>query len=107
MASLLVITNFPDEKQAQALAHRLVEKRLAACVNVMAPCCSIYRWKDAIESDHEIPVFIKCTERNYAEIEEVIQTMHPYELAEIIAVPVSKGLPAYLQWIADETVSTS
>ncbi len=107
MEPLLIITNFPDEKQADALARRLVENRLAACVNIMAPCCSVYRWKEKIESDSEIPVFIKCLATHYSEIEKVIQAMHPYELAEIIAVPVSKGLPAYLQWIADETASTS
>ncbi len=53
MEPLLIITNFPDEKQADALARRLVENRLAACVNIMAPCCSVYRWKEKIESDSE------------------------------------------------------
>ena len=76
---LLVLTNLPDRAVAEKLATLLVEKQLAACVNILAPCRSVYRWRGALQ--------------------------HDYELPEIIAVPVERGLPAYLDWVAAETAS--
>ena len=103
MEPVLIITNFPDKKGAIALAEKLIDEHLAACVNVLAACTSVYRWQDKIESADEIPVLIKTRRQNYDQVARIIKMMHPYELPEVIIVPVSGGLPAYLQWIIDET----
>ena len=104
MDAILVITSFPDRTAAMALAHKLIDERLAACVNVLAECTSVYRWQGKNETTGEVPVFIKTMAKHYALLEQVIKSMHPYELPEIIAVPISSCWPAYLQWIADETL---
>lgn len=100
---LMVLTNLPDAASAEALARRLVEARLAACVNILAPCRSVYRWQGAVESADEVPLLIKVPRTGYAALEAAIRTAHPYELPEIVAVPVSVGLPAYLDWVRVET----
>lgn len=100
---LLVISTLPDQASAEKLARTLVDARLAACVNVLAPCVSIYRWRDAIEESAEIPVLIKTTSRRYDQLESALREHHPYELPEIVAVPLARGLPGYLGWVAAET----
>ncbi len=99
---LVVLTNLPDADAAHALAAHLVEARLAACVNVLAPCRSVYRWQGAIEDAAEVPVAIKTTYGRYAALEAAIRERHPYELPEVVAVPVVRGLPAYVAWVAEE-----
>jgi periplasmic divalent cation tolerance protein len=106
METLLVFTNTPDATVAQALAKSLVEKGLAACVNILAPCHSVYRWQEKIEYTEEVPLLIKTTSDRYAALEQAILAQHLYELPEIVAVPVSRGLPAYLDWVARETSIT-
>lgn len=101
--TLLVFTNLPDAAAAGKLAARLVEARLAACVNVLAPCRSTYRWNGAIEQAEEVPVLAKTTTARYGALEAAIRELHPYELPEIVAVPVARGLPDYLAWVAAET----
>ena len=103
MDSLLVITTLPDRASAEKLAALLVERRLAACVNVLAPCSSVYRWQGEIQRDEEHPLLIKTAQDRYAGLEALIRTNHPYELPEIVAVNIAHGLPAYLQWIVSET----
>jgi periplasmic divalent cation tolerance protein len=103
MSTLLVLTNLPDRAAAQRLADLVVEKRLAACVNILAPCRSVYRWKGAVQHDEEHPILIKTTAERYPELEKALRAEHPYELPEIVAVPVERGLPAYLEWVAGET----
>lgn len=103
MTPLLVITNLPDATSARALAGHLVEQRLAACANLLAPCRSIYRWNGKIEDAEEVPLLIKTTTERYPALEAMIRERHPYELPEIVAVPIAHGLPAYLGWVADET----
>ena len=105
MAPILVITNFPDRASALALAQKLVDERLAACVNVLADCTSVYRWQEKIENASEVPVLIKTLAQHYPRVEQAVKAMHPYELPEIIAVPISNGLPAYMQWMAAETLA--
>ena len=100
---LLIITNLPDVATAEKLARQLIEARAAACVNQLAPCISTYRWKGDIETATEVPLLIKTTKANYPRLEKLILEAHPYELPEIIAVPVNAGLPAYLNWINQET----
>jgi periplasmic divalent cation tolerance protein len=104
MEPILIISNLPDRASAMALAHKLVDERLAACVNVLDGCTSVYRWQGKNESTREVPIFIKTLAQHYARLEQLINAMHPYELPEIIAVPITSGLPAYLKWIADETL---
>lgn len=103
MDTLLVLTNLPDAGAARKLADFLVERRVAACVNILAPCRSVYRWQGRVEDAEEVPLLIKTTAARYAELETAIRERHPYELPEIIAVPVSHGLPGYLAWVAAET----
>lgn len=103
--TLLIFTTLPDEASAQSLATTLVGERLAACVNILAPCRSTYRWQGAIEHAEETPVLIKTTVSRYAALEAAIRARHPYELPEIIAVPVAHGLPEYLNWVDTETLS--
>ena len=103
MHSLLVLTNLPDRAAAERLAALLIEQRLAACVNILAPCRSVYRWKGAVRRDEEHPMLIKTTAERYPALEKALREGHPYELPEIIAVPIERGLPAYLDWVAAET----
>ena len=91
------------EACAERLADLVVEKNLAACVNILAPCRSVYRWKGAVQHDEEHPMLIKTTRERYAALERELRAGHPYELPEIIAVPIERGLPAYLDWVAAET----
>ena len=103
MASLLVLTNLPDRAAAEKLADELVGKRVAACINILAPCRSVYRWQGAVQHDEEHPMLIKTTRERYPALEQALRAGHPYELPEIIALPVEHGLPAYLEWVAAET----
>lgn len=99
MEAVLVLTTLPDAESATRLARQLVESKLAACVNVLAPCNSIYRWKGEVESAAEVPLLIKTPRAGYPALERAIKASHPYELPEIIAVAIDKGLPEYLQWV--------
>lgn len=102
MEIIVIITNFPDKASALKAAQKLIEDQAAACVNILAEATSVYRWQGKIETANEIPLFIKTLAEHYGRVEKIIKTLHPYELPEIIAVPVKTGLPAYLQWVADE-----
>ncbi len=101
---IVVITNLPDRAAALGLARELIARRLAACVNVLAECTSVYRWRGEVENATETPVLIKTRSALFAEVEAAIRELHPYELPEIIAVPVSCGSSGYLDWVAAETV---
>lgn len=100
---LIVITNCPDAAVAERIARALVENRLAACVNQLPPVTSTYRWQGAIESAVEVTLLIKCTRDRYPAVEEAIRQMHPYQVPEIVAVPVVAGVASYLRWVDDET----
>lgn len=101
--ALIVLTNLPDHASAVKLAQALVEKRLAACVNVLGEASSVYRWEGRVETEKEVPVLIKTRGALYGEVEAAIVAAHPYELPEIVAVPVVRGLPGYLEWVVAET----
>jgi periplasmic divalent cation tolerance protein len=103
MSTLLVLTNVPERAVAERLADMLIAEQLAACVNILAPCRSVYRWKGALQHDEEHPMLIKTTAERYPALEQALRKGHPYELPEIIAVPIERGLPAYLEWVAAET----
>ena len=103
MSCLLVLTNLPDRAAAERVADLVIARQLAACVNILAPCRSVYRWKGEVQHDEEHPVLIKTTAERYAALEEALRAAHPYELPEIIAVPIERGLPAYLAWVDGES----
>ena len=100
---LLVMTTFPTREKADQMAALLVEKRLAACVSVQSECRSVYRWQGVVETADEVPLLIKTSSTRYAALEAAIRARHPYELPEVIAVPITQGLPDYLAWVDAET----
>jgi len=101
--ALVVLTNCPDADSADRIARTLVESGLAACVNRLAPVDSIYRWQGAVERATETPLLVKTTRERYTEVEQAIRALHPYDLPEIIALPIEAGFAPYLRWIADAT----
>src|SRR5574343_1407257 len=100
----LVITNCPDEESANRIALALVEEKLAACVNILPRVQSIYRWQGAVDSATEVPLLIKTTAASYPALEAAIRERHPYAIPELMGLPVAAGLPAYLNWVAAETL---
>jgi len=101
--ALLVLTTVADRAAASALAQALLERRLAACVNIGAPVDSLNHWRGRIETGQEIPLTIKTRAVLYDQVEAAIRALHDYELPEIIAVPVSRGYGPYIGWLEDET----
>jgi periplasmic divalent cation tolerance protein len=99
----VVLCNCPDQDCADRLAKGVIEARLAACVNRLSPVQSVYRWEGQIESASEIPLVIKTTAERYPELEAWLHAAHPYEVPEIIALPLAAGLPGYLAWVRQET----
>src|SRR5512144_2987940 len=96
---LLAITNVPDRATAERIADGLVTGGVAACVNIMAECASVYHWQGQLEHANEVPMLIKTTRGAYPQLEEELRKLDPYELPEIIALPVAAGLPEYLNWV--------
>ncbi len=103
MKAILVMTTLPNREGAVRMAQDLIDAGLAACVNVLAPCTSIYHWQGKTESAEEFPLLVKTSSARYAELEQKIRQQHPYELPEIISVPIDNALPEYLHWIETET----
>lgn len=101
--TLLAISNVPDADTAESIARALVGQGLAACVNILPGVRSIYRWQGAIEDAGEVTIFIKTAAHRYPELEAALRRLHPYEVPELIVLPIATGLPAYLQWVAAET----
>ena len=101
--AILVLTQMPDRASAQALARALIETRLAACVSIGALSDSLYHWRAEIEMASEVPVIVKTCDDLYGAVEAAIRARHPYELPEIVAVPIVHGFAPYLDWIAAET----
>ncbi|MDZ4263591.1 MAG: divalent-cation tolerance protein CutA [Pseudomonadota bacterium] len=95
----IILSTCPDIASARTIATAVVEQGLAACVNIVPGVESIYQWQGAIEQSNELLLIIKTQTECYAALEQMILTLHPYELPEIIAVPLTTGLPAYLSWI--------
>ncbi len=96
----IVFCTVPDPDTGRRIAVHLVEYRLAACVNLLSGIESCYRWRGEVQRDNEALLMIKACAADYPGVEAAILELHPYELPEIIAVPVSGGLPAYLDWVS-------
>lgn len=106
MEVIMVLCNVPDAALAQQIAETLVGEQLAACVNIMAPCRSVYRWQGKLENVSEVPLQIKTTAAAYPALQARLLQLHPYEVPEIVALPLAAGLPAYLTWVAAEVLSS-
>ena len=98
---LLALSTFPDQETAREISNELVTKKLAACANILPGVESIYRWKEKIESGNETLVLFKLSEARQSAFQEKLRSLHPYEVPEIIFIPISSGLPEYLRWVTD------
>jgi periplasmic divalent cation tolerance protein len=98
---LLALSTFPDAETARQISDQLVTERFAACANILPSVESIYRWKDNIESGNETLVFFKLSEDQQSAFQDKLRSLHPYDVPEIIFVPVAGGLPEYLQWVSE------
>ena len=98
---LLALSTFPDRETAQRISKELVTEKFAACANILPSIESIYRWKEQIETGNETLVFFKMSEDRQSAFQDKLRSLHPYEVPEIIFVPISDGLPEYLRWVAD------
>ena len=104
MDTLLVISTFPDAETARQIGTQLVAKQLAACVNLLpSPVTSIYRWRGEIETADETLALFKTTRAAYPAFEKALAAAHPYEIPEILALPIDTGLQAYQAWVAENT----
>jgi periplasmic divalent cation tolerance protein len=100
---IVVFTTCGSAEEAQRLAAALIEKHLAACVNITAPVTSVYRWKGAIEKSEEWMLVIKSRRERFEELRVMLEGAHSYELPEVLALPVVDGSPNYLAWVEEET----
>ncbi|MBU0532487.1 divalent-cation tolerance protein CutA [Candidatus Micrarchaeota archaeon] len=101
----IVLSAYPDKEKAEEVATNLVEKELAACVNVIKVENSIYKWKGKIEKRPEYLLVIKTTEKAYKQLEMYIKQNHPYKVAEILKIDVEGGNTEYIQWIEESVLS--
>lgn len=100
---ILILTTFPDAESARQIGTQLVDLQIAACVNLLPPSQSIYRWQGKIENKTEVPVFIKTTQNNFLGVETRIREAHPGQIPEVIAIPIGQGSSDYLAWVSDMT----
>jgi periplasmic divalent cation tolerance protein len=97
----IALCSCPDQESAEMVANHLIDRRLAACVNIVPNIMSVYRWKGKVESANEVLLVIKTMSRAWDELEKTITQHHPNELPEIITVPITSGLDSYLNWMND------
>lgn len=100
---MLLYSTAPDEETAKRIARELVDKKLAACVSLMPGLYSVYRWQGKVEEATEVSIMIKTGQSRLAELSAALVSLHPYDVPELVAVPVSGGFEPYLQWVKDET----
>ncbi len=99
----LIITTMPTHDEALRLSEELVKSDLAACVQIQAPCNSIYKWKDALETTVEYPLHIKTSSKQKLAVQQLITNTHPYEVPEIITIELSDVNQNYADWVAKQT----
>jgi periplasmic divalent cation tolerance protein len=100
VSALVVLSTFPDAEKAAQVARILVDEHLVACVNLVAAVRSIYRWQGAIQDETEALAIMKTTAEHYGALAARLVELHPYEVPEIIALPLAAGHPPYLGWLA-------
>ncbi len=98
----IVLTTIDRREGAEKLARTLVEQRLAACVNIVGPIRSVYRWKEEVQSDEEYLLIIKTTAEQAEQLNSALRELHPYELPECVHLSIEGGSQEYLQWLADQ-----
>ena len=98
---LLALSTFPNVEAARRISNQLVTEKFAACANILPTVESIYRWKEKIENGNETLVLFKLSEDRQSVFQEKLKSLHPYEVPEIIFVPIDSGLPDYLSWVAE------
>ena len=103
LSPLIILCTCPDRTTAERIAETVVSERLAACVNIVPGLISIYRWQGAVQRDSELLLILKTASTLYPRLEARLRELHPYQVPEIIALPIQAGLPAYLDWIAAST----
>jgi periplasmic divalent cation tolerance protein len=99
--SVLIFCTCEDEAEGERIAHALVQERLAACVNILPPVRSIYRWNDAVEDTRENLLLIKSTAEHFPALRDRIVALHSYKTPEIIAIPIAAGSEEYLSWLRE------
>jgi periplasmic divalent cation tolerance protein len=104
-AKKIILTTAGSRDEAQQIAHALVERRLAACVNIVGPMESVYRWKDEIESAEEWLLLVKTTAAAFESVRSAIHELHSYALPECVEIPIEAGSAAYLKWIEENVES--
>lgn len=104
-ASVVVLVTAPDRAVATKLADTIVGKRVAACVNLVPGVESVYWWEGKVDRSQEILLIIKTTKRNFEKLRELLLAIHPYEVPEILALPIVAGHPAYLAWLASSVTT--
>jgi len=102
---VIVLTTLPVDGDAEKLAAQLVEERLAACINILPPMQSVYRWKDAVERDGERQLVIKTARARVTELEARLRELHPYDIPEFVVLSIESGSAAYLSWLSASTNS--
>ena len=102
---LVALCTVPDTETATTIAARLVQDRLAACVNVLPGITSVYAWQGEVHKDNEQLLVIKTRQSVFQALQKTVCELHPYELPEVIALTIADGLPGYLSWIDDSTGS--
>ena len=100
---VIALTTLPADGDAEQLAQRLVEEKLAACVSILPPMRSVYRWKSSVERADERQLLIKTTTERVAELEARLRQLHPYDVPEFIVLPITQGSAPYLTWLSDST----
>lgn len=100
---IIVFITSPNEKESAGIAHTLVGERLAACVNIIQPVRSIYRWQGRIEDEQEVLMIVKTKKTLFEPLQARVKELHSYSVPEIISFPLTEGNEAYLNWLGQET----
>lgn len=100
---IIVFITAPNEEEAAGIGHTIIEERLAACVNIIRPVRSIYRWQGRVEDEQEILMIVKTRKSLFERLQKRVKELHSYAVSEIIGLPVSEGSKQYLDWLGQET----
>lgn len=103
MEAIVIYITAPNEDEGAAIARTLVQERLAACVNIIGPIRSIYRWQEKVEDEREVLLIAKTRKRLFASLLERVRELHSYTVPEIIALPIAGGSEDYLKWLGEAT----